>query len=153
MPTGLAELRGFYDDVAIGNATSRPTSSTKASATCCLQSMASELQMLAAQLYRIAQQHRASRDFTRPALQRALREVIACMTVYRTYVRARQLGRQRGRLSHRHDGRPHGEAPQSHAADVGVRFHRVGAAARASADARPTSKRPSGASSRSSCSK
>ena len=29
----------------------------------------------------------ASRDFTRPALQRALREVIACMTVYRTYVR------------------------------------------------------------------
>ncbi len=44
--------------------------------------------MLAAQLYRIAQQHRASRDFTRPTLQRALREVIACMTVYRTYVAA-----------------------------------------------------------------
>jgi (1->4)-alpha-D-glucan 1-alpha-D-glucosylmutase len=49
--------------------------------------MASELQMLTASLYRIAQQHRASRDITRPALQRALREVLASMTVYRTYVR------------------------------------------------------------------
>jgi (1->4)-alpha-D-glucan 1-alpha-D-glucosylmutase len=44
--------------------------------------------MLTGQLYRIAQQHRAARDFTRPSLQRALREVIACMTVYRTYVRS-----------------------------------------------------------------
>jgi (1->4)-alpha-D-glucan 1-alpha-D-glucosylmutase len=49
--------------------------------------MASELQMLAAQLSRIAQQHRASRDCTQPALLRALREVLANMTVYRTYAR------------------------------------------------------------------
>ena len=52
-----------------------------------ISSMASELQMLAAELYRLAQQHRASRDFTRPVLQSALREIIASLTVYRTYIR------------------------------------------------------------------
>ena len=50
-------------------------------------SMSSELYVLAGQLVRISEQHRASRDFTRSALHRALREVIACFPVYRTYVR------------------------------------------------------------------
>jgi (1->4)-alpha-D-glucan 1-alpha-D-glucosylmutase len=50
--------------------------------------MSSELQMLTTSLYRIAQHHRASRDFTQPAIHRALREVLASMTVYRTYARA-----------------------------------------------------------------
>lgn len=49
--------------------------------------MASELQMLSTQLHRCAVEHRAARDFTLPKLQQALREVIACMSVYRTYVR------------------------------------------------------------------
>ena len=51
-------------------------------------SMSSELQMLAARLYRIAQQSRMSRDFTVPSLLRALREVIACFPVYRSYIRS-----------------------------------------------------------------
>jgi len=50
-------------------------------------SMSSELYMLSGQLVRISEQHRASRDFTRSAIHRALREVIACFPVYRTYVR------------------------------------------------------------------
>lgn len=54
-----------------------------------LSAMASELHMLATQLYRIAQQLRSARDFTLGGLQRALREVIACMAVYRTYIRPR----------------------------------------------------------------
>jgi len=54
-----------------------------------LSAMASELHMLATQLYRIAQPLRSARDFTLGGLQRALREVIACMAVYRTYVRPR----------------------------------------------------------------
>ena len=54
-----------------------------------LAAMASELHMLAAQLYRIAQPLRSARDFTLGGLQRALREVIACMAVYRTYLRPR----------------------------------------------------------------
>jgi (1->4)-alpha-D-glucan 1-alpha-D-glucosylmutase len=83
---GLSELRTFYDEVTryFGKPADVIYESKRA---VLFSSMASELQMLAADLYRIAQSHRASRDFTRPALQRALREVIACMTVYRTYLR------------------------------------------------------------------
>jgi (1->4)-alpha-D-glucan 1-alpha-D-glucosylmutase len=84
---GLSELRTFYD--GLGHDADRPMDIVyESKLMILLHSMSSELQMLTAQLYRIAQQHRASRDFTRPALQRALREVIACMTVYRTYVRS-----------------------------------------------------------------
>ncbi|MEX0611373.1 MAG: malto-oligosyltrehalose synthase [Pirellulales bacterium] len=84
---GLAALASFYQAVT-GN-TPRPTDVVYESKRAVLSSsLASELQMLTADLYRIAQSHRASRDFTRPALQRALLEVIACMTVYRSYVRS-----------------------------------------------------------------
>jgi (1->4)-alpha-D-glucan 1-alpha-D-glucosylmutase len=84
---GLTELRSFYDGLC-GARRKAADVVYESKRTVLLESMSSELQMLTAQLYRIAQQHRASRDFTRPSLQRALREVIACMTVYRTYVRA-----------------------------------------------------------------
>ncbi|HEY3395756.1 MAG TPA: malto-oligosyltrehalose synthase [Lacipirellulaceae bacterium] len=84
---GLMELRKFYDGICGGPR--KPVDIVyESKRTVLLESMSSELQMLTAQLYRIAQQHRAARDFTRPSLQRALREVIACMNVYRTYVRA-----------------------------------------------------------------
>jgi (1->4)-alpha-D-glucan 1-alpha-D-glucosylmutase len=84
---GLTELRSFYDGLC-GARRKAADVVYESKRTVLLESMSSELQMLSAQLYRIAQQHRASRDFTRPSLQRALRETIACMTVYRTYVRA-----------------------------------------------------------------
>jgi (1->4)-alpha-D-glucan 1-alpha-D-glucosylmutase len=48
--------------------------------------MSSELQVLAYQLDRLAQQNRWSRDFTRHSLLQALREVIAFFPVYRTYI-------------------------------------------------------------------
>lgn len=50
-------------------------------------SLASELHMLAHQLDRLAQMARWSRDFTLNTLRHALREVIACFPVYRTYIR------------------------------------------------------------------
>ncbi len=50
-------------------------------------SLSSELYVLSNQLVRIADQHRWSRDFTRPSLHRALRDVVACFQVYRTYIR------------------------------------------------------------------
>jgi (1->4)-alpha-D-glucan 1-alpha-D-glucosylmutase len=50
-------------------------------------SMASELHVLSRRLDRIAAQHRYSCDFTHASLRRALREVIVCFPVYRTYVR------------------------------------------------------------------
>jgi (1->4)-alpha-D-glucan 1-alpha-D-glucosylmutase len=48
--------------------------------------LASELHMLAHQLDRLAQKHRSSRDFTLNSLRSALRAVIACFPVYRSYI-------------------------------------------------------------------
>jgi (1->4)-alpha-D-glucan 1-alpha-D-glucosylmutase len=50
-------------------------------------SLSAELYTLSHQLDRISEQHRWSRDFTRLSLFRALREVVACFPVYRTYTR------------------------------------------------------------------
>jgi (1->4)-alpha-D-glucan 1-alpha-D-glucosylmutase len=51
-----------------------------------LVSMASEINALAHQLDRIAERNRGCRDFTLNSLTFALREVIACLPVYRTYI-------------------------------------------------------------------
>ena len=50
------------------------------------QLLASELNTLTRQLNRVAELDRQSRDFTLPDLFRALREVIACFRIYRTYL-------------------------------------------------------------------
>ncbi|MBI4476406.1 MAG: malto-oligosyltrehalose synthase [Acidobacteria bacterium] len=52
-------------------------------------SMASELNVLADELNRISEGNRRYRDFTLNSLREALREVVACFPVYRTYVDAR----------------------------------------------------------------
>ena len=49
--------------------------------------MASDLQLLAHRLNRISERHRRSRDFTLNTLRTALREILACFPVYRTYIR------------------------------------------------------------------
>ncbi len=51
-----------------------------------LVSMASEINALAHQLDRISERNRLCRDFTLNSLTFALREVIACLPVYRTYI-------------------------------------------------------------------
>ncbi len=48
--------------------------------------MASEVHLLAHRLNRISRRHRRSRDFTLNALRAALREILACFPVYRTYI-------------------------------------------------------------------
>ncbi len=48
--------------------------------------LSGELQMLSYQLDRLAQKNRRSRDFTHHSLRQALREVIACFPVYRSYI-------------------------------------------------------------------
>jgi (1->4)-alpha-D-glucan 1-alpha-D-glucosylmutase len=50
------------------------------------RSLASELNVVANRLARIAQTDRRTRDFTLNSLRQALAEVIACFPVYRTYV-------------------------------------------------------------------
>ncbi len=51
-------------------------------------SMASELNVLAHELNLLSEKNRNSRDFTLDGLQEALREVVACFPVYRTYISA-----------------------------------------------------------------
>ena len=51
--------------------------------------MSSELQLLAYRLKRLCQQDRHSRDFTLNTLRTALREILACFPVYRTYITER----------------------------------------------------------------
>jgi (1->4)-alpha-D-glucan 1-alpha-D-glucosylmutase len=63
-------------------------------------SMSSELNVLARRLDRICQQHRHTRDFTLDSLRFALREVISCFPVYRTYIRSEQT--QVDSEDHRH---------------------------------------------------
>ena len=52
-------------------------------------SMASELNVLAHELNRLSEHDRRSRDFTLDSLKEALREVVACFPVYRTYISER----------------------------------------------------------------
>jgi len=51
-----------------------------------LSSMSAELNVLAHALNRLSERDRRSRDFTLDNLRKALREIIACFPVYRTYV-------------------------------------------------------------------
>jgi (1->4)-alpha-D-glucan 1-alpha-D-glucosylmutase len=54
-------------------------------------SLGSELNILALQLDRLSEKNRWSRDFTLNSLRRALREVIACFEVYRSYITGPEL--------------------------------------------------------------
>lgn len=58
-------------------------------------SLASEVNILAQRLARIASRHRQYRDFTLASLTRALTEVVAAFSVYRTYLRADLSGTAR----------------------------------------------------------
>ncbi len=53
--------------------------------------MSSELQLLARRLNRLSEKHRRFRDFTLNMLRHALREIIACFAVYRTYLRLQEI--------------------------------------------------------------
>ncbi len=51
-----------------------------------LTSLSSEINVLAHQLDRLSERNRHSRDFTLNSLTHAIREIIACFPVYRTYI-------------------------------------------------------------------
>lgn len=63
-------------------------------------SLAAEVEVLATQLDRIAHMDRHTADFTLAALREAIREVIACFPVYRTYISARGIGDEDRRIIH-----------------------------------------------------
>lgn len=76
----------IYRDVT-GDTRSFGDHALEAKRTILRSSLASELQMLALRLERIAMRDRRSRDFTLATLRRALGETIAAFSVYRSYVR------------------------------------------------------------------
>ena len=63
-------------------------------------SLAAEIEVLATQLDRIAQLDRHTADFTRAAMREAIREVIACFPVYRTYISHRGVSDEDRRIVH-----------------------------------------------------
>jgi len=87
-------------------------------------SMSSELNVLARRLDRICQRDRHSRDFTLESLRFALREIIACFPVYRTYTRMGQI--EPGREDRRHIERAIEEAKARNAATSESIFDMIG---------------------------
>jgi len=61
-------------------------------------SLAAEIEVLATQLDRIAQLDRRTADFTRAGIREAIRELIACFPVYRTYVSHRGVSDEDRRI-------------------------------------------------------
>ena len=82
--------------------------------------MASELNVLAHALSRIAEGNRRSRDFTLDSLRDTLTEVIACFPVYRTYVDEARLDAWRSRGGRAGDRA--GAAPESGDGSVALRL-------------------------------
>jgi (1->4)-alpha-D-glucan 1-alpha-D-glucosylmutase len=83
-PAGLAAIERFYARFT-GDRSDFPETAYRSKHLILRVAMSSELQMLAHRLNRISEQHRRSRDFTLNMLRIALREILACFPVYRTY--------------------------------------------------------------------
>ncbi|MGE5611185.1 MAG: malto-oligosyltrehalose synthase [Bacillota bacterium] len=84
-PANAPALTSLYHDW-VGNNAAFPDVAYQTKLLILKTSLASELHMLAHQLDRLAQKDRHSRDFTLNGLRHALREVIACFPVYRSYI-------------------------------------------------------------------
>jgi (1->4)-alpha-D-glucan 1-alpha-D-glucosylmutase len=85
-PSGLAELAKIYGRFIDERLDFREVAQ-QSKRQVFRAAMSSELQLLAHRLNRISQRHRRSRDFTLNTLRTALREIVACFSVYRTYIR------------------------------------------------------------------
>ncbi|MDZ4683620.1 MAG: malto-oligosyltrehalose synthase [Planctomycetaceae bacterium] len=84
-PAGQRPLTALYERF-----TGQPTDFAELAYQCkrliVRMSMAGELNVLSNRLDRISERNRRTRDFTLSSLTRALQEVVACFSVYRTYV-------------------------------------------------------------------
>jgi (1->4)-alpha-D-glucan 1-alpha-D-glucosylmutase len=84
-PAGEARLRGLYRRQA-GAPLDLDESFYRAKIDVIDGLLSAELNVLAAALDRISERNRSTRDFTRTGLREALRQVVACFPVYRTYL-------------------------------------------------------------------
>ena len=85
-PAGLAELTNIYSRFIDQRLDFREVAH-QSKLLIFRTAMSSDLQLLAHRLNRISERHRRSRDFTLNTLRIALREILACFPVYRTYIR------------------------------------------------------------------
>jgi len=85
-PAGLAELINIYSRFIDQRLDFRAVAQ-QSKLLIFRTAMSSDLQLLAHRLNRISERHRRSRDFTLHTLRTALREILACFAVYRTYIR------------------------------------------------------------------
>lgn len=84
-PAGASAMERIYGDF-IGETPSLAETIYQAKHLVMREALASELNVLARDLGRIAEADAHTRDFTEESLRRALSEVVACFPVYRTYI-------------------------------------------------------------------
>ncbi len=99
-PTGLAEVIKAYHRFT-GDGPDFREAAYQAKLLILRVAMSSELQLLAHRLNRLSECHRRSRDFTLNTLRIALREIMACFPVYRTYIRDGQVSERDRQVIHR----------------------------------------------------
>jgi (1->4)-alpha-D-glucan 1-alpha-D-glucosylmutase len=92
-PTGFAELKKIYFRF-VGEETDFREVAYQSKILILRVAMSSDLQLLAHRLNRLSERHRHCRDFTLNELRAALREVMACFPVYRTYIRQGMVSEQ-----------------------------------------------------------
>lgn len=81
------KMRRFYERL-VGRQVSFPDVAYDSQRLAVSNSLSSEFQVLAQAVNRLSERDRRSRDFTLGSIRRALREVVACFPIYRTYVDA-----------------------------------------------------------------
>ncbi len=86
-PKGESPLSEFYAEFT-GESTDYPALAREKKHSVMRDLFASDISRLAAQLADICEMHRHYRDYTRREINSMIREVIACLPVYRTYVQA-----------------------------------------------------------------
>jgi (1->4)-alpha-D-glucan 1-alpha-D-glucosylmutase len=84
-PTGEAPLASAYQRFT-GNSVPFEETVRRSKLRITDNEMASELHALAREAVRVARQNPVTTDFTQNILQRAIRQIVACFPVYRTYV-------------------------------------------------------------------
>jgi (1->4)-alpha-D-glucan 1-alpha-D-glucosylmutase len=84
-PAGLARLGEHYADFT-GDATAFPVLAHEKKLAVTQEGLASDVNRLTSQFVDICEANRDKRDFTRAEIRRAIREVAACFSVYRSYV-------------------------------------------------------------------
>jgi (1->4)-alpha-D-glucan 1-alpha-D-glucosylmutase len=84
-PSGVTELTKIYAEFT-GQPTSFPAIAHDKKVAVGREALGSDVNRLASLFVNICETHRNQRDYTRADIRRAIREIAACFSVYRTYV-------------------------------------------------------------------